>query len=626
MEPRTQGARTSRAVFVGGVVLTALLFAWGAWERRWIADDGLIVLRTVRNLLAGNGPVFNAGERVEANTSTLWTYLVYAFGWITQARLEYVVLGLALVLSVSAVVLAMIGTARLYRASFRGGLVLLLPAGAIVYIAVPPARDFATSGLESCLVIFWLALVWLLLVRWAQNPAPSWRSVLLFAFVAGLGPLVRPEMAIVGGLALLLVFLAPIGWKLRTWIVVAAGVAPVAYQIWRMGYYALPYPNTAVSKDAGGAKWSQGFAYLWNLVGPYLLWLPLLLLAVAVAVAWWREPARPANLPERDVDHSIGGVWARFSRRLHSPTAVVVFILGCGLILAIYSIRVGGDFMHGRVLLPALFCFLIPISVIPIRVPSRSEWGRNNATLAFAVSAVAWLATMGWALIAANTVGMPAGAAVGKSGIVDERAFYSLNTGHRHPILAEDYLDYPRMRAMVQAIADTPDGGLVLPTPSFTNWDVVPPPMPIPEGGVGHTVYFLNLGMTSMNVGLDVKVLDQMGLAYPIAAHTERLEGGRIGHDKVLYPDWVVADTGMVPVHPWLPWYLDEDWVAQARVALTCPETVELKESYTGELDWPLFKRNLRNALDYAGYRFDRVPKYEIQRCDLEMPEPQGNR
>ena len=38
---------------------------WGGWARRWMSDDGLIVLRTVRNLLAGNGPVFNAGERVE---------------------------------------------------------------------------------------------------------------------------------------------------------------------------------------------------------------------------------------------------------------------------------------------------------------------------------------------------------------------------------------------------------------------------------------------------------------------------------------------------------------------------------------------------------------------------------
>ena len=57
-----------------GVLVAAGLFGWGAWQRRWIADDGLIVLRTVRNLMAGNGPVFNAGERVEANTSTVWTY------------------------------------------------------------------------------------------------------------------------------------------------------------------------------------------------------------------------------------------------------------------------------------------------------------------------------------------------------------------------------------------------------------------------------------------------------------------------------------------------------------------------------------------------------------------------
>ena len=44
------------------VTLVSALWAWGAWERRWIADDGLIVLRTVRNLLAGNGPVFSAGH------------------------------------------------------------------------------------------------------------------------------------------------------------------------------------------------------------------------------------------------------------------------------------------------------------------------------------------------------------------------------------------------------------------------------------------------------------------------------------------------------------------------------------------------------------------------------------
>ena len=103
------------------VAVVAVLFGWGAWQRRWIADDGLIVLRTVRNLLAGNGPVFNQGERVEANTSTVWTYLLYVGSWVGgPLRLEYVALALALMLSVLGVALLMLGTARLYAPSLRG--------------------------------------------------------------------------------------------------------------------------------------------------------------------------------------------------------------------------------------------------------------------------------------------------------------------------------------------------------------------------------------------------------------------------------------------------------------------------------------------------------------------------
>ena len=56
--------RWSGTAFWAGVAVVVAIFFAGAWQRRWIADDGLIVLRTVRNLIAGNGPVFNAGERV----------------------------------------------------------------------------------------------------------------------------------------------------------------------------------------------------------------------------------------------------------------------------------------------------------------------------------------------------------------------------------------------------------------------------------------------------------------------------------------------------------------------------------------------------------------------------------
>ena len=150
--------------------MAAALFGWGAWQRRWIADDGLIVLRTVRNLLAGNGPVFNKGERVEANTSTLWTYLNYLGGVIARS-------GAARVCGAGAGAGAERGRRRLSdarrrhgctRPSLQGRRALLLPAGVLVYIAVPPARDFATSGLENGLVLAYLGLLWWMMVCWSQ--------------------------------------------------------------------------------------------------------------------------------------------------------------------------------------------------------------------------------------------------------------------------------------------------------------------------------------------------------------------------------------------------------------------------------------------------------------------------
>ncbi|MGW0250748.1 flagellar motor control protein ZomB [Nocardia goodfellowii] len=602
----------SRTTFVGGIALTAVLFAVGGWNRRWIADDGLIVLRTIRNLLAGNGPVFNAGERVEANTSTAWTYLVWFFSWVTQARLEYVVLGIALTMSILAVIFAMLGSARLWGGTTSA---LLLPAGVLVYVALPPSRDYATSGLESGLVICWIGLLWWLMMRWARADRVRMPALFGLVFLAGLAPLIRPEMTLVGALALLMIFLAPMPESrlrpifLRAFIVAVAGLVPLGYQIWRMGYYGLPYPNTAVAKDAGGAKWSQGFTYLWDFAGPYHLYLPvLLLLVVGVLAARLRRT------------HGERQSWTvrRFREWLRSPGAVVTMVIGAGLLLAVYALRVGGDFMHGRMLLPQLFLLLLPVAVIPIKLPAPGR----GVNWALAGILLAWIGTLGWSVFAAGTTAIKTGTVIRPSGIVDERIYYVLNTGHDHPIRAEDYLDYPRIRAMVDDIAANPNGGVLLNSPSFMFWYVAPPPLPIPEGGAGHTVYFLNLGMTSMNVPLDVRVIDPMGLAYPLAAHTERLADGRIGHDKSLYPDWVIVEAGMVDVKPWMPWYLDEKWVAQARTAMSCPATEALLISYRDPLTWDRFKHNLLHSLTFAKYRMDRVPKYEIERCGLVNPYP----
>lgn len=602
------------------MLLTAALFGWGAWQRRWIADDGLIVLRTVRNLLAGNGPVFNAGERVEANTSTLWTYLVYVGSLIGgPVRLEYVALTLALVLSVLGVVFVMLGAARLYAPGLPGRRALLLPAGVLVYIALPPARDFATSGLENCLVLAYLGLLWWMMVCWSQQLDTGRGFLAALAFVAGLSVLVRPDLALTGGLALVMMLIAVSGWRLRLLIVAAGGLLPVGYQIFRMGYYGLLVPGTALAKDATGDKWSQGFVYLANFNAPYWLWVPAVLLVVlAVLLVRRNRPPRARRNHRKPL-----------ARLVQSPAAVVVFIVGSGLVQALYWIRQGGDFMHGRVLLTPVFCMLAPVAVIPVVVPDRLVVTRGSGALLAGVTAAVWLAVAGWALWAANSAGMGADATrVTYSGIVDERRFYAQATGVAHPLTAADYLNYPRMRAVIEAIHNTPDGALLLPSGNYTQWDVVPadPAAVGPQNGETgpHTVFFTNLGMLGMNVGLDVRVVDQIGLANPLAAHTARLEDGRIGHDKDLFPDWAVAEGPWLKEHPYLPTYLDEDWIAQAEEALKCPATDAVMSSIRGPLTVRRFLSNLVHAAEFTSYRIDRVPRYELIRCGLSEPPSRG--
>ena len=612
-----------------GVVAVAGLFGWGAWQRRWIADDGLIVLRTVRNLIAGNGPVFNAGERVEANTSTVWTYLMYLGGWVGgPVRLEYIALTLALVLSVLGVVLLMLGAARLYAPGLQGRRGLLLPAGALVYIAVPPARDFATSGLENGLILTYIGLLWWMLVCWSQKPRSAQRGGVepgavftgMLAFVAGLSVLVRPELALIGGLALVMMLIAERGWRRRLLIVVAGGLLPVGYQIFRMGYYGLLVPGTAVAKDASGSKWSQGFVYLDNFNHPYLLWIPVLLLALLglILVAGRSRPWWIAS------DRAEGA--GKLARVVQSPAAVVVFFVGSGLLQAIYWIRQGGDFMHGRVLLAPLFCVLAPVAVIPILLPDGARFSRETGYLLAGATTVLWGVVAGWSLWAANSDGLGSdGTRVSYSGIVDERRFYSQATGHAHPLTAADYLDYPRMRAVLVALNNTPDGALLLPSGNYDQWDVVPalPPPPHAPGQrvIGpHTVFFTNLGMLGMNVGLDVRVIDQIGLANPLAARTARIEDGRIGHDKNLFPDWAVAEGPFLKERPYIPPYLDEGWIKEAEAALKCPATEAALSAIRGPVTPRRFLSNVLHAYGFTKYRIDRVPAYELIRCGLDEP------
>src|SRR4051812_26072740 len=156
----------------------ALVYVVLGWHKRWTSDDGFIVFRVVRQLLAGHGPVFNVGERVEPATSTLWTAMLAITAGITRIPLPQLALGLGLLCGAGGIAAAVVGSRRLQpppetASSAPAGsntVRVSLPAGILVVLALPPYWDFATAGLEGGLVLGWLGFSWLLLVLALDQP------------------------------------------------------------------------------------------------------------------------------------------------------------------------------------------------------------------------------------------------------------------------------------------------------------------------------------------------------------------------------------------------------------------------------------------------------------------------
>src|SRR5690349_19516871 len=156
--------RTARAA---PLWLPALMVLIGGWSHRWMDEDAFINLRIVDQIFAGHGPVFNAGERVEASTSTIWlVVLVIAraiFG--AFASMEWITMLASLAAAIAAFVVGGIAIRRLHR----GEEGVVVPIGLLLVASVAVVWDFATSGLEMGLVWLWIAGSWFVLVSVARS-------------------------------------------------------------------------------------------------------------------------------------------------------------------------------------------------------------------------------------------------------------------------------------------------------------------------------------------------------------------------------------------------------------------------------------------------------------------------
>jgi arabinofuranosyltransferase len=527
------------------------------WQRRWTAEDAFIDFRVVRNLLAGHGPVFNVGERVEAYTSPLWVLLLAVSHAVFRVRVEYVALALGLTLTAAAVVVG--GRAAVQLAAGdnpgRG-----LPLGMFGFVAVAAAWDFATSGLEGGLVLAWIAVCWLLLVT-KRRPAAT-------AVLIGLGPLVRPDLLLFS--LAFLVGLAGITPR-RDWprLLGEAAAVPVAYQVFRMGYFAAVEPNTALAKEASAAYWSQGWRYLRDFVDTYLLWMP-----VAVALV-------------------IAGVQFR-RQRAHgrTPEAILTVVpIGAGLVHALYVVRVGGDFMHGRLLLPSLFAVLLPATV--------GVGTRAKAPLLAVAIAGTWAVAGGVFLRPASVLNL-------RTGIADERRIWIGFSHQSHPITIGDFSETRFAADARQIVAASPHQRVVLVGPEGEPLAVTPLPL-LPRVPARVVAARPSVGIIGYTTGSRALIFDQLGLANPLASRVRIHRRGRPGHEKSLGYAWMVARYAD-PVTPLSPNAPPADQVADAQAALACPALHHLIDAVTSPLTPSRFLGNIWHAWSVTRLRFDADP------------------
>lgn len=575
---------------IAGVVV--LWFAARAWAWRWLADDGMIVHRTVRNVLAGNGPVFNVGERVESNTSVLWTFVV-ALGGVVTDDLDRVAILQGIGLSVVGLVGMLAGCAVLYgNARTR----LFVPVGVAIYCALPAARDFATSGLENGLVLAWVGTVWWLLCRWATDTTGR-RGTAATAFLVGLGPLIRPEAMAVTTLGLAYLLVTTTDWRARGRIVAWAATLPVVYQVFRMGFYGLPVPHTAMAKEAAVNRLEQGLFY-WDyslkVFNVAWLWVGLGVLGSGLIVTAVCRLGRSSRRIDR---HQV--------RRL-GP--VVVVLLSAAVLIA-YSLYNGGDYMRGRMTLFPLALILAPVSWLPMpRLGDRPGAAAIPRGLIVAGAAVTVLWSVS-AVLAAPPAGQSDTTEI--RGIVDERAYKVAFTGTAHPDSTEVYARIEEAPALIDALATSPKGTVLLARRDNKTWVLVPP---APDSTDPTTVVAHHLGIDAALAPLDVRVWDYVGLATPIAGHIEGITDGRIGHDKDMPGAWAVAASSTRPA-PSMPDDLDPTHVEAARTALACDDFRDALRSATGPLTARQFLSNIVGATSKYTLRFPSDPVAAARHC-----------
>lgn len=309
-----------------GLGLALPLFALAAalaWSQLSVVDDAFITFRYVKNLSDGQGPVFNPGERVEGITNFGWMLLLWLLHAVLSLRIEYaaLLLGLGSYLGLVAV------TASIERALQPGA----WPFAAVLVALCYPVTAFASTGLET-LGAFALVMLGMRVMLHTDSII----SVCIAGILYCAAGIVRMDHLIAWGCGFLWLLVhnrsqirhSPLErWQLACYLLTI--VPFIALSLWKFSYYGDWLPNTYYAKSADSWYISQGLVY------STLFWVGTQLWIAAPALLLW-------PLVSAGRERQFAGVVLLFSA-----------------LWQLYVLKVGGDFMVHRFLLP-----LVPLVLI----------------------------------------------------------------------------------------------------------------------------------------------------------------------------------------------------------------------------------------------------------------------
>lgn len=329
---------TSRRALPWPAILAFAVAAFVFLKNAWVTEDAYIVFRSLDQLFAGHGPVWNPDERVQVFTSPLWYWVLAGFRLVSA---DYFLMAIAA--SAACWGAALVPLRRLLGDDLRFLLAVLLLSASSGF------SDFTSSGLENPLAALVIVVYLGAAFRIADRRGDAGRALATALLAFGTALVVRHDLAtlLLVPTAWLVYANAP-GWSRRrraAWV--AAALAPLAaWTLFALFYYGFPFPNPAYAKlDTGIARRElikQGLLYL----RVVLRLDPATMLLVLGSIGW-------------ALRRSATG----FERALQA-----------GLLTnLVYVVAVGGDFMQGRFLFGATLIATVCLARTPR--PRRSRFG-----------------------------------------------------------------------------------------------------------------------------------------------------------------------------------------------------------------------------------------------------------